>query len=224
MSAERAIALMGALADIWSAIRGHHPTVPDVVLLPAPSPHGDRAVLGHFAALRWQGREEEGRRLHEVIVVAEHLNRSPEDILETLLHEAAHALNFEAGIRDCSKSQYHNRSYKEAAEGLGLVVTQVAHYGFALTTLPPETAHRYKEETEALRSVLIHRIHEPALLPTGPSVPTGDAPPPDSGGGGHSRSRKATCACPFIIRVSKSVIEATEIRCMTCGAPFRLAD
>lgn len=224
MSAENAIRLLSALAGIWSAIRRNHPEVPDVVLLPAPAQHGDSATLGHFAALRWQPRLKNGQRYHEVVVVAEHLNRGELDILETLLHEAAHALNFEAGIRDCSRSQYHNRSFKAAAERLGLIVAQVANYGFAATTLPIETATLYQEETEALKSVLIHRIHEPALLPTGPSVPTGDAPPPDSGGGGTSRSRKATCACPFIIRVSKSVIEATEIRCMTCGAPFRLAD
>ena len=38
----------------------------------------------------------------------------------------------------------------------------------------------------------------------------------------QGRSRKATCACPFIIRVSRKTIESTVIRCESCGEPFRL--
>ena len=227
MAADEAVGLILALAKIWKAIQTRHPGVPDVVLLPAPSPHRDQAVLGHFAPLRWRAIEEDSRRRHEVVVVAEHLNRKPEDVLETLLHEASHALNCERGIKDASANQYHNRSFKEAAEELGLTVTQVPNYGFALTTLPPATATIYQEETEDLRKVLIHRISPkpmPTGTPTGVQGGSGPTLPPDPGGGGTSRSRKATCRCPFIIRVSKSVIEKTEIRCMTCGEPFHLTD
>lgn len=213
--------LIEALSRVWSKIRTRHPEVPPVVLLPAPSSHPQMRVLGHFAALRWRGRRDYS--LHEVVVVAEHLDRPPEDIVETLLHEAAHALNFERGINDCTASQYHNRSFKKAARELGLDVAQVLHYGFAFTRLPPETAELYKEETEHLRDVLVHR-HRPGSAPVGlglPPIGTNDGTADSDKPG--SRSRKAMCICPFIIRVSKKTFETTTIRCDTCGEPFRLA-
>ena len=212
------VALIEALARVWSRIRANHPEVPGVVLLAAPARRGRLNVLGHFAALRWTHRQTTGTRLHEVVVVAEHLDRPAEDVLETLLHEAAHAANFEAGIRDCSGSQYHNRHFKAAAERLGLNVVRVPNYGFAFTTLPQAVAETYAPETEGLRQVLIHRRR-----PVNGPAPPGPGPDDDGGEGPRSRSRKATCSCPFIIRVSQITISSTVIRCETCGEPFRLA-
>jgi hypothetical protein len=216
---ERAsVELIEALADVWSAIRRRHPDVPGVVLLPAPAQNGRMNVLGHFAALRWSAKKQYGGHLHEVVVVAEHLDRSAEDITETLLHEAAHAMNHERGKKDCSRSQYHNQAFKAAAEELGLAVIQVRHYGFASTSLPVETAERYAEETAALRAVLVHRtkLGGPIVVPPGtiPIVGVDEGP--------QSRCRKATCCCPYIIRVSKKTMEDTTIRCESCGQPFQL--
>lgn len=213
------VALIQALAAIWAKIRELHPGVPGVVLIPAPAHRDQKNVLGHFAPVRWRRREDE--HLHEVVVVAEHLNRPAQDVLETLIHEAAHALNFERGIKDCSRSQYHNRSFKAAAEELGLTVEQVPQYGFAYTRLGPSTGERYGPEAERLRTVLIHR--RGATLR---AAPPGGTPPPDEGEDTtSSRSRKAVCACdpPFIIRVAKKTIEATRIICETCGQAFRLS-
>jgi hypothetical protein len=147
------------------------------------------------------------------------LDRGAEDVTETLLHEAAHAMNFERGIKDCTASQYHNRSFANAAQELGLNVSQVKHYGFAVTSLPEVTVGIYHEEIEHLREVLVHRRRNVAVrLGPGPSAQDdnkeNDNPIP--------RSRKATCACPFIIRVSKKTINETTIRCDNCGEPFRL--
>ncbi len=223
MDEQPSLGLLQALSFIWTKIRERHPDVPEVVLLPAPAPRRQLNVLGHFAALRWSGRQEKGQHLHEVVVVAEHLDRPAEDTLETLLHEAAHALNFERGIKDCSASQYHNKKFRDAALELGLEVKQVKHYGFALTSLPKSTAELYQEEVVKLKEVLIHR-RRPTLMTTGG---TGSTPPktpgPSVGGPGpRSRSRKATCACPFIIRVSMKTMLNTVIRCECCGEPFRL--
>jgi uncharacterized protein with HEPN domain len=212
------VALVAALARIWAKIREYHPEVPGVVILAAPNPHRATNVLGHFAALRWKAKATNATRLHEVVVVAEHLDRSAEDIAETLIHEAAHAMNFERQIPDCSRSQYHNTKFKEAAETLGLTVARVPHYGFALTRLPDETAKRYWDEIQGLRDVLIHR-HRPLSVPTGPS--TDDTTnTPDGEDGPRSRHLKATCACPFVIRVSKKTLTSTVIRCESCGDMF----
>lgn len=215
------IPLIEALARVWTAIRERHPDVPGVVLLPAPNPHRQNNVLGHFAPLRWSPKEKNGQLWHEVIVVAEHLNRSAKDVVETLIHEAVHALNFARGIKDCSANQYHNKKFKEGAEELGLIVAQVRHYGFAVTSLPAETADLYSEEIQMLEAVLIHRqLGQLSQLP-----PKGPNSGPSGGGKGNkprSRSRKAICLCPFIIRVSKTTLEKTVIRCETCGEPFQL--
>lgn len=226
------LALIEALSRVWSRIRFLHPEVPPVVLLAAPSPRGDLSVLGHFGALRWKGKKQDDAHLHEVVVVAEHLNRPAAEIVETLLHEAAHALNFERQIHDCSRSQYHNQRFKAAAEELGLDVVQVRHYGFSLTTLPDTTTARYQDELLYLERVLIHRRRPPT--PQGPGLP-GPAPPaggagdddPSGGATGDDpppgRLRKAVCACGFIIRVSRKTLTDTTIRCESCGKAFRLA-
>lgn len=221
MDEQASVALIRALARVWTKIRLRHPDVPGVVLIPAPAERGRTNVLGHFAALRWRTCDDGQGHLHEVVVVAEHLNRGASDIVETLLHEAVHAMNFARGVKDCSTtSQYHNSAFKAGAEELGLTIQKVKHYGWAYTTLPPATAARYAEETGLLEAVLIHRRAPSRLVP----LPPGGSTTPDNEDEdkGTSRSRKATCACPYIIRVSKKTVEDTVIRCESCGEPFRL--
>lgn len=209
--------LIAALTELWNAIRERHSAVPSVVLLPAPSLTRKMNVLGHFAPLRWKARRaKDNERLHEVVVVAEHLDRGSVDILETLLHEAAHAMNFARSVKDCSKSQYHNERFKEAAEELGLEVARIPNYGWAQTSLARGTASRYHGGLSELRAVLIHR-HRP-IVPTGTT--TGDGAAPDGEDGPRSRHLKATCSCPYVIRASKMTLENTTIRCESCGKPF----
>lgn len=224
MDERLSVDLIQALSQVWSAIRARHPDVPGVVILAAPAPRDQPRVMGHFAALRWSVTRQSEHLVHEVVVVAEYLNRPAEETLDTLLHEAAHALNFARGKKDCTRSQYHNLTFKKAAEELGLSVTQVPNYGFADTKLPLETAERYRAELDALGAVLIHR-RRLVMMAAGP-VPGGSPTTNEGEGstskGSSSRARKATCQCPFIIRVSKKVLESTTIRCESCGQPFSL--
>ena len=221
MHERTSVVLIEALTRIWSRIRVYHPEVPGVMLLAAPSPRGDLSVLGHFAPLRWRGKKQEGSHHHEVVVVAEHLDRNPADIVGTLIHEAAHALNFEKGISDCTRSQYHNQHFKTAATVLGLTVEQVRHYGYAITRLTPETEARYHEDIQHLSDILIHRAKPVTTL--GPAPSGGNTPEKGQEDKPTSRLRKATCPCSFIIRVAKSTMDQTVIRCDTCGDPFQLA-
>ncbi len=211
--------LIAALTALWNAIRERHSQVPAVVLLPAPSLTRKMNVLGHFAPLRWKVTKAQSHPwLHEVVVVAEHLDRGAEDILETLLHEAAHGLNFARGIGDCSKSQYHNEYFKTAAEELGLDVQRIPNYGWARTSLAPGTALRYQGGVAELRAVLIHRHRRVVLAGT---TNGGTTTTPEDEEGPRSRHVKATCACPLVIRASKKTLGATTIRCESCGEPFR---
>lgn len=217
------VALIRALSGIWRRIQQLYPDVPPVIVLPAPSSDRRYRVLGHFAPLRWRASKREDSVLHEVVVVAEHLDRGAEDILGTLLHEAAHAANFDAGIFDCSPtSQYHNARFQERAERMGLTVGRVPNYGWAHTTVPAGTLSLYAHEITGLESVLIHRFKVPQV-----SGGKDNATPTSTGSRGDTSSRsrllKATCACepPHIIRASRKVLDATEIVCRTCGETFR---
>lgn len=219
------LVLTEALSRVWDAIQAHHPAVPSVVLLPAPNPHKHQNVLGHFAAMRWQGKtERDGKRLHEVVVVAEHLNRHAADIVGTLVHEAAHALNFERGIHDCSASQYHNRRFQLAAEELGLQVTRVPHYGYAHTSLLPSTVERYHAQIAALEQVLLHRkeLRSSSRPGTGTTGAVPGVEPEDEDTSPKGRYLKASCNCPLNIRVARATLAATTIRCESCNEAFRL--
>lgn len=213
MDEQTSVALIHALACAWTEIRRHHPDVPGVVLLPAPA--AGRRILGHFAALRWSAAKKEGAFMHEVVVSAEYLNRDPVDIVETLLHEAAHAMNFARGVRDCSKNQYHNKHFKASAEELGLAVASMEHYGFAHTTMTDATTRRYAESANALERVLVHRR---AAFSTSRLPPSGTDDERSS-----SRNRKAVCSCGFIIRMSQKTASATTVRCDRCQEEFRFA-
>ena len=228
MPSDAATALVTALAALWRRIQCLHPDVPDVVLLPAPGP---RNVLGHFAPVRWQAKGSAGRVMHEVVVVAEHLQRSAADIAETVLHEAVHAMNHLRGVKDCSAtSQYHNERFREAALEMGLTVTKVPNYGWAYTALPPETEDRYADEIAALAAVLVHRRSPTVVVvPVTPTAAddsrpgTGTTPPADTTSEKpKGRLLKATCTCGFIIRLSKATFDATTIQCASCEGNFAL--
>lgn len=58
MHERTSVVLIEALTRVWSRIRVHHPEVPGVMLLAAPSLRSDLSVLGHFAPLRWRQRQQ----------------------------------------------------------------------------------------------------------------------------------------------------------------------
>jgi len=218
MDEQTSVTLIRALTAVWSEIRRHHSDVPGVVLLPAPA--AGRRVLGHFAALRWSAvRHPGGGYLHEVVVSAEYLNRDPEDVVETLVHEAAHAMNFARGIKDCSKNQYHNRHFKAGAEELGLEVKQMEHYGWAHTIMTDATELRYAEVTASLALVLVHRRSNLAAE----APPSSDGHTANADDMSASRNRKAVCSCGFIIRMSRKTASKTTVRCDACGGAFTFA-
>jgi hypothetical protein len=106
--------LVATLERAWQSIVGHHPEVPDVVVVVAPGSGGRDLKLGHFAAGRW---EVEGSERCELLVGAEGLRYGSLDVLGTLLHEAAHGIGWARGVVDTSRGgRYHNRRYKLLAE------------------------------------------------------------------------------------------------------------
>jgi hypothetical protein len=207
--------IVSALEVAWSTIASRHPELPAaMVFIGAGSDRRQGLVKwGHFAALRWR---HEDAALPEVLVAGEGLSRGPEDVLGTLLHEAAHALADVRQIQDTSRGgRYHNRRYLTLAEEVGLVVSQMTPFGWARTDLRPETAGAYAPELNRLRAALVvHRVSE--------RQPEGGA----SGGEGGGSSRNllpASCGCGRRIRIAPSTLAAGPIVCGVCGGEFEAA-
>ncbi len=203
--------LVAALEHAWSAIRGHHPEVPQEVIVVASGsdPRGKRLNLGHFAAGRSQPTSlDQSTDRAEVLVSGEGLHRGPVDVLGTLLHEAAHGLAHARKVSDTSRQgRYHNRRYATLAGELGLEVAHLHPIGWSATSVPDQTADRYTEVlAEAL--VLWRRAEQASAT-----------------GSGRSRNPLAcTCGCGRRIRVARSVLELAPILCGACAQPFEPED
>jgi len=98
---------------------------------------GRRNALGWFGKSFWSDRVC-GDGVSEINFSAEFMYRSPEAILETLLHEMAHLKNAVDGVRDCTSGQYHNKHFKNTAEKFGLTVERGGNKGYAFTSLDEE--------------------------------------------------------------------------------------
>jgi hypothetical protein len=200
--------LAAALEQAWAVIQRHHAEIPDVVVTVGTGGghRGGVRKLGHFAAGRW--RRADGGAWSEILVAGEGLDRGPDGVLATLLHEAAHALAFARGVRDTSSNgRYHNRRFANVATELGLQVGTLSPYGFAATSLTPTLAHRYAVALRDLDDALVlWRAAEP--------------PASRSGSRGRGSSAICRCACPRRLRLPTSAITEAPVICGRCRQPF----
>jgi len=162
--------------------------------------------LGHYAGSRWRQNGEEA--LAEVFVGGEGVARGAQDVLATLLHEAAHGLAERRGIKDTSRQgRYHNRRFRALAEELGLEVSHDPALGWSPTVLAAHTAAGYAAEIAALEIALVaYRVAEPHR----PMRPTG--------------SVACVCGCGRRIRIAPSVLALGPVLCGVCGETFQRQD
>jgi hypothetical protein len=149
-----ASAMVAALEQAWSAIRTHHPDVPQVVVVLGAGSEARRGLFkwGHFAAARWQVADS---NRPEVLVSGEGLKRGARDVLATLLHEAAHGLANTRGIKDTSRQgRWHNRRFATLAGELGLKVDVDKRTGWSQTSLTDQLAARYADQLAGLDAAL----------------------------------------------------------------------
>jgi hypothetical protein len=179
-----------AAAATWQAIQQQHP---DLAAVPLGS-GGAELVLTDTVADTADPSVPAGERA-----------------LAALLHQAAHRLADQRGVRETSnRGYYHNRAYRELAEELGLNVDEAGGRGWQRTTLPPGTTQRYAPQIEQLTHAL------PAA--------TGDRP---STGRTTARTSSrnylpATCQCepPRRIRAAAAEFARGPVVCSLCGAAF----
>lgn len=184
-----------AISEAWNALQ---PLLPDEVPRADVSLHrGRRLQCGSAARDLRAGRPP-------VVVVNEADATSAEAVLGCLLHAAAHLLAAARGWEDTSRDgAYHNERFTEAAMAVGLEPAPIRSGGRGFDTASPtETA------VKAAGSVL-KRLRA-AQTEDAPEIPSGRSRTPV----------KAQCACPRIIRVSRSVLSQAPIICGACGKPF----
>lgn len=139
--------LIKACESAWSAMQERNPELPDAVILVASGGRRAKNLYGHFLREGWE--HEDGDKIHEVMIVAEQLKRSPEDIFTTLMHEATHALAFARDIKDVS-GRYHNKRFVMVAEELGMVSPEssLPQIGWSAVKLSDETVEAYREHID----------------------------------------------------------------------------
>jgi len=171
------------------------------------SKEGRRNAYGWLTTkMVWQDNED---RYYEINLCPEYLNRPIEEICGTLLHEMVHLKNALDEIQDCSRSsQYHNKKFKLCAERHGLNVVKTAKYGWADTSLKPETLE-FIETLKLKDFELFRNLNFPKA-----DIEDGDEGEADSEEAPKtSSSRKYVCpVCKLSIRATKEV----RVRCDKC--------
>lgn len=105
---------------------------------------GKGMVLGWFSSIKIR-KGLEGDSSYELNISSNYLDRSSEEIAETLLHEMCHQFAIMHNIKDTSRSgQYHNKEFQKIATEHGLVVLSNGDNGFNDTALTEKTKELIK--------------------------------------------------------------------------------
>lgn len=173
-----------------------------VVPTPPPSKH---------LAERWH---RDGDVVTGLVISADTMREGADDVLEVVLHEAAHLLNWVRGKPDTSRrGTYHNRDFLSAAEEVGLtwvpgLIANPNGRGYE----PPlgDTARAdYAAHLDALTSAIPHVL--PHLTVPGSST---KARTP------NRLTLECGCSTPRKIQVARTTSELGTITCGVCGKDF----
>ncbi|WP_331729787.1 hypothetical protein [Streptomyces chartreusis] len=229
MATQEGTRIITALESTWAAIQKHHTEIPDVVIVTGSGQKRRRKSLtwGHHAADRWLDAAAAGRRA-ELFVSGEAIARGGEMVVETMLHEAAHALAATRGIRDTScAGRWHNRKFATLATELGLEPPKRAAevIGFSDATITAATVGRYAPQIRKLNAATLAHIEAPQGDEQ--QEPQGPENPGPRGGRGRAGKRLAVeCGCepPRRMQASPKFLEDGPVLCGTCRQEFQPQD
>lgn len=217
-----ASALIAACEAAWADIQGHHPELPSAVIVLGTGVQGGRLVkLGHWWQSQWVA---DGTARGEVLLAGEALHLPPEQVLEILVHEAAHGINCARGVKDTSRGgRYHNQRFKATATEVGLRVQRMDPYSWARTTLRPETIERYAESIATIGEHLRIARALPRRAIQGIEGQGRDGDGREDGDERQTRkSAAAECGCGRKMRMAASVLAKGPVVCGLCETEFSL--
>ncbi len=227
--------IVKALEALWTSIRKRHQELPDVVIITG-SAISNGMAWAHFWRERWEDRTDATKR-PEMFISGERLAAGAELTLQSMLHEAAHALACVREEQDTSRQgRYHNKIFVRMAEELGLEYSHEgpdSTIGFSAVTLQEQTKALYKAEVEKLDAAIKVYLNDPYLV----GLATGTNGTSGSGGDGtHRIAKRGTlkpttpsrnnvkyvCDCPKprVMRMAPSTFEIASVICAECEQSF----
>lgn len=221
------------LENIWNRIREHHPEIPPVMVTTGTgSDQKSKTKLnsGHHWDARWH-HDPTGAVWGELFIAGELFNDGGKEVMETFLHEAAHALAAVRGIQDCSdEGRYHNRKFVALAVEMGLkeCTTKNGRHGFNEAELTEEAAERYADIITELDARDLAYLVMPGERPgPGPDEEPQDQEAEADEEPVRRQGRRVTLICecdpPRRISLSYAQIEAGPLICGAgCSAPLRI--
>jgi hypothetical protein len=226
---------------VWARIRENHPELPDVVIVTGMGSDASGLKWGHFRADGWKVMaEDEGAsiRLGEMFMAGETKAKGALQVLQTMLHEGAHALARIREIQDTSRQhRWHNAKFRALGEEMGLAYPHSQadkSLGFSSMVLTDETKAEYADLLDELDKEISLVISLPGWLgglggllgglggdPLGGDGVKGRPAGPTTSNGGNV---KLTCGCeePNIIRASKKVADKMVVNCGDCDELFKV--
>ncbi|WP_328484858.1 SprT-like domain-containing protein (plasmid) [Streptomyces sp. NBC_00377] len=163
--------IIAALEGAWAAIRAAHPEVPQVVMITGTGRSTTGVKWGHFGADYWTVEEGAKKgRAPELFAGGELLSLGGRRTMQTLIHEAAHAVAHVRKVKDTSSAgRYHNRRFAKIAEELGLTTpTQPESVrGFSECRITDATADRYTAAINALDIARLPYVYDPLAISLG---------------------------------------------------------
>lgn len=206
--------IVGSLERAYDVVRSKHPELPAVVINIGTGVRGRQSRWGHFHHDRWVDAVSKGRH-PELFIAGERLACGAEAVLETLLHESAHALGAVRDIKNTSgpSNKYHNRKFLTLAEELTLKHKGDGadpQHGFAFTDITDKTREVYAEALAILKDSTSLYL--------------------DNLGNGTPKKKKAKdrnlikcvceCAEPLVVRMSQKVLDTHAVFCSECSCEF----
>jgi len=233
--------IVAALEVAYEDIRANHPELPEVVWITGSGLAGGGGKWAHFWRDRWEDKRDDASepdKRAEMFMAGERLACGAELTLQSMLHEAAHALAAVRGLQDTSRQhRYHNKTFVKMAKELGLEYpheTPDSTTGFSAVVLREETKAKYAETIKRLDASIKTYLNDPLLAALG--LVGGDGTGSD---GAHRipkglkptkpKARNNTkyvceCAKPRVLRMAPKTFEVAPITCGACGEEFREAE
>lgn len=165
-----------------------------------------KMTLGSCSVNRvWEHKEtDKSPKKYEITISAEHLNRTIEEIVATLLHEMIHLYCSVTDIKETSNNHvYHNKKFKIEAEKRGLIISHAESIGWSITTLQDSTKDLIK--TFKVDETVFEYYRKSLSFSSLPKTPIEKTP-----------RNKYICKCGTKLSSKKEL----NITCGDCNSPF----